>query len=149
MRTVHREAIVPHAAERMYELVNDIEAYPRFLPWCPEAEILEAGEQEIKARLTLSRGGLRRSFTTRNRLEPPTLMTMSLVEGPFSRLEGKWQFTSLGDHSCKVEFELEFTLQSRLLGMAVGKLFEVVASRQVDALCNRARVIYGASPKTH
>jgi ribosome-associated toxin RatA of RatAB toxin-antitoxin module len=71
-------------------------------------------------------------------------MTMSLVDGPFSRLEGCWQFTPLGEHACKVSFKLEFVLQNRFLGMAVGKLFEVVASRQVDALCARAKDVYSA-----
>jgi ribosome-associated toxin RatA of RatAB toxin-antitoxin module len=146
---IARSALVNYTAQQMFDLVNDVESYPQFMDGCVGAQVLARGEDWLEARLELQKAGIGQSFVTRNRLEPPTLMTMSLVEGPFSRLEGKWQFTSLGDHSCKVEFELEFTLQSRLLGMAVGKLFEVVASRQVDALCNRARVIYGVPPKTH
>lgn len=144
-----RSALVNYSAQQMFDLVNDVEAYPQFMDGCVGAQVLARGEDWIEARLELQKAGIGHSFVTRNRLEPPTSMTISLVEGPFSSMEGKWQFTPLGDQSCKVNFELEFALQNRLLGMAVGKLFEVVASRQVDALCNRARIIYGVPPKTN
>lgn len=141
---VERSALVDYSAEQMFELVNDIEAYPQYMNDCVNAEVLQRGEGWLDARLELQKAGISQSFVTRNTLEPPHRMHMSLVEGPFSSLEGCWSFQSLGESSCKVSLELEFKMQNRLLSMAVGKFFEMAASQQVDALCARARQVYGA-----
>ena len=126
----------------MFELINDIEAYPQFMDGCTGAKILARGDDWLEARLELSKAGVSQSFVTRNQLQPPHSMTMDLVDGPFKYLRGVWRFTALGEQACKVSFELEFELQNRLLGLAVGKLFESVSNKQVDALCARARQIY-------
>lgn len=140
--SVKRSALVTFSAGQMFDLVNDIEAYPQYMDGCTGATILRRGDDWLEARLELSKAGITQVFVTRNQLQAPERMTMALVDGPFKRFQGCWSFTPLAADACKVSFELEFELQNKLLGMAVGKLFEAVASRQVDALCERARQIY-------
>lgn len=139
---IERSALVNYRPEQMFDLVNDIERYPEFMDGCVEAQVLQRGHGWLEARLTLSKLGVRHSFVTRNQLQRPERMTISLVDGPFSRLEGSWQFIPLGDKACKVLFKLEFTLRNRLLGAALGKLMESVASAQVDSVCRRAGTLY-------
>lgn len=139
---IERSALVNYSAEQMYDLVNDIEAYPQFMEGCVGAKILARGDDWLEARLDLSKAGVTQSFVTRNQLYPPLKMTMSLVDGPFNYLRGGWQFTPLGEAASKVSFHLEFEMKSRLLGLAVARLFESVSSKQVDALCARARTVY-------
>lgn len=141
---INRSALVHFTPRQMFDLVNDIETYPQYMDGCQEATILARGDGWLEARLVLSKGGISQSFVTRNQLCPPESMTMNLVDGPFKQLQGCWRFTPLGDSACKVSFDLSFELQNRLLGMAVGKLFETVAGKQVDALCARAKKIYGS-----
>lgn len=140
--SVKRSALVTYSAQQMFALVNDIEAYPQYMDGCTSAKILKREGDWLEARLELSKAGVTQSFVTRNLLQPPERMSMTLVDGPFKRLEGCWQFTPLAVDACKVSFELEFELQNKLLGLAVGKLFETVASKQVDALCARAKHVY-------
>jgi ribosome-associated toxin RatA of RatAB toxin-antitoxin module len=140
--SVNRSALVNYSAQQMFDLVNDIEAYPQYMDGCVAAKILKREGDWLEARLELSKAGVSQSFVTRNHLQAPLSMNMTLVDGPFKRLQGGWYFTVLADNACKVSFELEFELQNKLLGMAVGKLFESVANRQVDALCTRAKKIY-------
>lgn len=139
---VSRSALVNYSAQQMFDLVNDIEAYPQYMDGCVGAKILKREGDWLEARLELSKAGVSQSFVTRNHLQAPNSMSMTLVDGPFKSLQGCWRFIALSETACKVSFELEFELQSKLLGMAVGKLFESVASKQVDALCERARKIY-------
>lgn len=139
---VERSALVHYSAQQMYDLINDIEAYPQFMDGCIGAKIIARGDDWLEARLELSKAGVSQSFVTRNQLQPPLAMTLNLVDGPFKFLRGAWRFTPLGQAACKVSFELEFELQNRLLGMAVGKLFEAVSNKQVDALCARAQQVY-------
>lgn len=140
--SVNRSALVNYSAQQMFDLVNDIEAYPQYMDGCVGAKILKREGDWLEARLELSRAGVSQSFVTRNQLNAPESMSMTLVDGPFKYLKGCWRFTSLNETACKVSFDLEFELQSKLLGMAVGKLFESVAGKQVDALCERAKQIY-------
>ena len=142
VQRVERSALVAYSAQQMFDLVNDIEAYPQYMDGCVGAQILSRGDNWLEARLELSKAGVSQSFVTRNQLQPPHTMSMDLVDGPFKYLRGVWRFTPLGDQACKVTFELEFELQNRLLGMAVGKLFEGVSNKQVDALCARAKQVY-------
>lgn len=139
---VQRSALVSFSAQQMFDLVNDIEAYPQYMDGCTAAKVLKREGDFLEARLELSKAGVRQSFTTRNHLQAPEKMSMVLVDGPFKRLEGCWNFMRLSDNACKVSFELTFELQNSLLGMAIGKLFESVASKQVDALCERAKQVY-------
>jgi ribosome-associated toxin RatA of RatAB toxin-antitoxin module len=133
---------VNYSAQQMFDLVNDIEAYPQYMDGCVGAKVLKREGDWLEARLELSKAGVSQSFVTRNQLQAPESMSMTLVDGPFKYLKGCWRFTVLNETACKVSFDLEFELQSKLLGMAVGKLFEAVASKQVDALCARAAQIY-------
>jgi ribosome-associated toxin RatA of RatAB toxin-antitoxin module len=139
---IERSALVNYSAQQMFDLVNDIEAYPHYMDGCTGARVLARGDDWVEARLELNKAGVSQSFVTRNQLQPPHTMVMNLVDGPFNYLRGVWQFTPLGDAACKVSFQLEFEMKNRLLGMAVGKLFESVGSKQVDALCARARQVY-------
>ncbi len=134
--------MVNYSAQQMFDLVNDIEAYPQFLDGCVGARILARGDNWVEARLELSKAGVTQHFVTRNELVPPVSMSLQLVEGPFQYLRGAWQFVPLAETACKVIFTLEFAMQNRLLGLAVGKLFESVTTKQVDAVCARARQIY-------
>lgn len=131
-----------YSAQQMFDLVNDIEAYPQYMEGCVGAKILARGDDWLEARLDLSKAGVTQSFITRNQLQVPHKMSMSLVDGPFNYLRGVWLFTPLNEQACKVSFSLEFEMKSRLLGMAAGKLFESVGSKQVDALCARAKQVY-------
>ena len=128
----------------MFDLVNDVASYPQFLPGCRGAAVLQRDAETLEARLDLSRAGISQSFVTRNRLHRPERMDLVLVDGPFSEFSGSWVFTPLADNACKVAFSLQFEVQNRLLGAAVGKLFSGIANQMVDAMCERAQQIYGA-----
>ena len=143
MAKIERSALVMFTDQQMFDLVNDIEAYPEFMNGCVGAQILIHEGGELEARLNLSQMGMSYSFITRNRLEPPKRMTMSLVEGPFKHLTGVWTFNPLSSAACKVILELEFEFSNRLVSRAATKWFEVIASEQVDSLCRRAKQVYG------
>ena len=110
---IHREAQVPYSAAQMYQLVNDIESYPGFLPWCPRADVLGRSDSDITARLTLARGGLHTSFTTRNALRPSERIDMHLQDGPFRHLHGIWTFTDR-PNGCQVALDMEFEVKGSL-----------------------------------
>lgn len=143
MPTVNRSALVRHSDQAMFDLVNDFESYPQFLPGCRNARLLERQESYLIGELTLSKGGIQQSFVTRNELHAPHCIELSLIEGPFRRLSGQWLFTSLGENTSKVALELEFEFSNRLIGMAFGRLFNQVAGQLVDAFTKRADVVYG------
>ncbi|WP_105103358.1 type II toxin-antitoxin system RatA family toxin [Microbulbifer pacificus] len=143
MTKIERSALVMFSAEQMFDLVNDVGSYPQFLPGCRGAEVLHQDQNILEARLDLARAGITQSFVTRNSLERPERMTLTLVDGPFSRFNGVWTFTPLAENACKVGFILEFAVSNRLLGAAVGKLFGGIANQMVDAMCERAGKIYG------
>lgn len=143
MTTVSRMALMPYSAGEMYDLVDNIEAYPQFLPWCKSATVLSRSDDEVHANLELSRSGIHKSFTTCNRLQRNKIIEMRLVEGPFNHLEGFWRFDTLGEQACKVSLDLEFEFSSRLLGLTVGPVFNQIASTLVDSFCERAVEVYG------
>ena len=138
MTTIQRSALVPFAATAMYQLVNDIEAYPQFMDGCVGAQILARSDDSIEARLDLAKSGLRYSFTTRNRLYPSERIELTLVEGPFNAFAGTWSFRPLGEHASKMELYLEFEMSGRLLSFAARKTFDGIANLMVDALVKRA-----------
>jgi ribosome-associated toxin RatA of RatAB toxin-antitoxin module len=129
----------------MYQLVNNIEDYPNFVPWCDETEVLSRNEDEIHATLHFSGGGFKKSFTTCNRLQKNKMVEMRLVNGPFKHLEGFWRFEEQHDRSCLVRLDLEFEVANKILGMAFGSVFNQVANTLVDAFSKRAQEIYGAN----
>ena len=132
MTTIRRSALVEHSAARMFALVNDVAAYPRRFDWCDAAEVLEQDERHLVARLDLGLGALRTWFTTENTLAPPHHIDMQLRDGPFRRLEGRWQFHALDESACKVTLTLDFEPQNRLLGPAFAIGFQGLADRMVD-----------------
>lgn len=138
MIKVQRSAILAHSDKRMFELVNDVEAYPLYLDGCKAVKVLHRSDTELVARLTLSRGSVSQSFTTRNILDPVKSMTMTLEEGPFSHFNGLWQFKALNETACKVSLNLEFTVSNRVLAKAVEPLLKSVADQLVDSVCQRA-----------
>ncbi len=140
---VSREALLPYSAQQMYDIVNDVQAYPEFLPWCSGAAVLESLPERMTAQVDVEMGGLRQSFTTRNTLHVGAEIRLELVDGPFSRLQGRWRFSNLGDTGCKVSLELSFSFGSRLIASTFGKVFGVAANQMVDAFRTRAQALYG------
>lgn len=145
MTHIERSALVTYSAEQMFELVNDIAAYPQYMEGCVGAEILARTDDQVVARLDLSKGGIKQSFVTRNQLTRPSLMTLELEEGSFRRLQGEWRFTALTDSACKVSLVLDFEFSNRVVAAAAGKMFEGVANKLVDGLVARASSIYRKS----
>ncbi|WP_416138963.1 type II toxin-antitoxin system RatA family toxin [Halomonas sp. HK25] len=143
MPTVNRTAMVRHTPQQMFDLVNDFESYPEFLPGCRRARLIERDDAHLIGEMTLGRAGIEQSIATRNDLIEPERIEMSLVSGPFKRLRGRWMFIPMGENTCKVCLEMEFEFASRLLGMAFGKLFQQVAGQLVDAFTRRADDLYG------
>jgi ribosome-associated toxin RatA of RatAB toxin-antitoxin module len=139
MREVKRSALIAESPDRMYELINDIERYPEFVPWCTASRVESRKEGEVVATLTIKRGPLRAEFTTRNLLEPGKRVLMQFVSGPFRVLEGLWTLTPLGDLGCRVELEMRFEFANRVAGTLFAPLFEDTAASLVDAFVKRAR----------
>ena len=145
MTTINKSALVPYKADVMFALVDDIEAYPQFLPWCDATTILERTEDEVRASIGISHSGFKKSFTTCNRNQAGKMIEMRLLEGPFRRLEGFWRFDELGDAGCKISLDLEFEFSNKLVGLAFGPVFSQIANSLVDAFCKRAKDLYGQS----
>ena len=143
MPSVSRNALVPYSAANMFVLVNDIQSYPQFLPWCRSVNIISQSDDEIRATLEMAKGALSKSFSTCNRLQPNKMVEIRLLDGPFRHLEGFWRFHPLAENACKVSLDLEFEFSSRLLQATVGPLFSQIADTMVDAFCKRARQVYG------
>ena len=143
MPAISKSALVPYAPEQMFKLVDDIDAYPEFLPWCGDARVLSREGDEVKASVEISHSGINKSFTTLNRLQAGKMIEMQLVDGPFKHLHGFWSFTPLGDEGCKVSLDLEYEFSSKLLGLAIGKVFGQIANALVDSFCQRAIAVYG------
>jgi ribosome-associated toxin RatA of RatAB toxin-antitoxin module len=141
--TVKKSALVLYSAAEMYALVGDIEAYPRFLPWCRSTHILIRNENEVRATIEMVKGGVHKSFTTCNRMQNHKMIDIRLLEGPFKRLEGYWRFEPLRADASKVSLDMEFEFASSLLRMAVEPVFKQIANSLVDAFCKRAVDLYG------
>lgn len=142
MPSIQRSALVAFSAQAMFDLVNDVEAYPQFLPGCTDSRIVEHTQDKMKASLLVAKAGVKQWFTTLNQLEPAKRIEMTLVDGPFKYLRGGWTFNSLSDKACKIELTLEFEFSSKLAEMAFGKIFNSLASSMVNAFTERARAIY-------
>ncbi|WP_417329816.1 type II toxin-antitoxin system RatA family toxin [Halomonas cupida] len=143
MPTVNRSAMVRHTPKQMFDLVNDFERYPEFLPGCVRSRLLERDESHLVGEMTLGRAGVEQTIATRNDLHEPERIEMSLVKGPFKRMTGRWKFTPMGENLCKVSLEMDFEFSNRLLGMAFGRVFQQIAGQQVDAFTRRADQLYG------
>lgn len=146
MKTVHRSVLIWYSADEMFRLVTDVAQYPRFLPWCDRAIVLEQDEHGMRAEIGLSFGGIRQSFTTRNDHVPGRRVSMRLVDGPFSNLDGQWTFNPVGDagqRACKVELDLNYGFKNAALAAVVGPVFDRIAGTLVDAFVKRAEQVYG------
>jgi ribosome-associated toxin RatA of RatAB toxin-antitoxin module len=143
MKRVTRSAIVEHSADEMYRLVEDIESYPTFLPWCLAARVHERGAATTRATLTVGMPGLRQSFTTRNDNRPGQSIDLHLVEGPFKTFSAGWRFHPLSPQACRIEFTVRYEFSSRMLARLLEPLFDGIANSMVDAFTRRAGERYG------
>ena len=143
MNEVNRSVLVGHSASRMFQLVDEVERYPEFLPWCSGTDLIFRDGDTTRATIHISYRGIKQSFTTENVKEEPRLMRISLLEGPFESLEGSWRFTDLSSAGCKVELHLRYEFAGRLLDTLVGPVFGYIANNLVDAFVQRARSLYG------
>lgn len=142
MRKIQRSALVQHSADEMYSLVDDIESYPDFLPWCRHTEVHSRQGDIVEATLELHRGGLSRRFRTRNTATGKNSIDMQLVDGPFRHLAGHWSFTQLSDTGSKVALDLEFEFSSHAIDVIFGAFFEESCNTLVDAFTRRADVVF-------
>jgi len=146
MKTVHRSVLIWYSADEMFRLVTDVAQYPKFLPWCDRSAVLEQDEHGMRAEVGISFGGIRQSFTTRNDHVPGRKVSMRLVDGPFSNLDGEWRFNPVGDpgqRACKVELDLNYGFRNAALSAVVGPVFDRIAGTLVDAFVKRAEQVYG------
>ncbi len=143
MRNVNRSALIPYSANQMYVLVEDFLAYPEFLPWCIGATLHFRDTDTIEASLELQRSGIKKSFRTRNTLQPGTAMDIALVGGPFRHLAGGWRFEQLGADGSKVSLELDFEFENRVTDTLFGRYFESTCNSLIDSFTQRAHEIYG------
>ncbi|HTX25101.1 MAG TPA: type II toxin-antitoxin system RatA family toxin [Steroidobacteraceae bacterium] len=141
MREVKRAATVAQPPSRLYELINDIERYPQFVPGCTHARVEARSGNEIVATLGVRRGPLRAQFTTRNELDPDRRIHMTLVRGPFRMLEGEWTLTPVGPGACRIELAVRFAFANRLSAMLFEPLFQETAESLVDAFVARAQAV--------
>ncbi len=152
MKHVKKSVLLWYSPREMYDLVVAVEDYPSFLPWCERAEVLERDAAGMTARLTLAKGGVRHAFTTRNRQRPDEEITVQLVDGPFSLLDGTWRFLPLaragaesGDepHACRIEFDLRYAFANLALEAVVSPVFDRIANTFVDSFVQRAEQVHG------
>ncbi|MDR2787020.1 MAG: type II toxin-antitoxin system RatA family toxin [Candidatus Accumulibacter sp.] len=144
MSGVEKSILIEYSAQQMFDLVEDIESYPQFLPWCGKTRVDFRDEKRTVATMYANFHGVEAHFTTENAKEPPFWMTMKLVDGPFRHLAGGWRFKPLGERACKVEFHLSYEFSNRLFERIIGPMFNQIADTFVEASLERARQIYGA-----
>lgn len=146
MKHVKKSVLLWYSPAEMYRLVTDVPAYPQFLPWCEKGEVLSGDDAGVTARVHLAFAGVRHAFTTRNTHQPEQAVLMKLVDGPFSVLEGSWQFIPLGkvgQQACRIEFDLRYAFSSRALELVLSPVFDKVANTFVDSFVTRAEQVYG------
>lgn len=143
MARVEKSVLIEYTPAQMFALVDGVEAYPQFLPWCGGTRLLERSESITSAAITIDFRGIRSQFSTTNEKQVPHWMSIRLVDGPFRRLDGDWKFTALGDSACKVEFHLHYEFSGRVLEKAMGPVFNHIAETFVESFVKRAGQIYG------
>jgi ribosome-associated toxin RatA of RatAB toxin-antitoxin module len=142
MTRIEKTALVKFSAQQMFDLVNDIESYPQFLPWCSQSRIIKREGNIVEAELSISKGGFQKAFSTRNELDMGKQMTVSLIDGPFSHLAGVWQFQPLREDASKIVFDLDFELSGKLASLAFGAVFNQICNTMVSSFTQRAKVVY-------
>ncbi|HVO89570.1 MAG TPA: type II toxin-antitoxin system RatA family toxin [Casimicrobiaceae bacterium] len=143
MHRVNKSVLLPHSCAEMFDLVDHVEQYPAFIPWCAAAKVLETRPQGKTARLDLDYHGVKAHFTTDNTEVPPRRIVITLRDGPFRHLHGEWRFNALAEDACKVEFEMAYEFESALLEKMIGPMFNYIANTFIDAFVRRADVVYG------
>lgn len=143
MTKINRSALVLYSAHQMFELVADIPSYPQFLPWCAGARIVSSQDDEMIAAIDIAYGGVHKTFSTRNRLQRDKMMDIRLLEGPFSYLQGFWQFQARGEQASKISLDLEFEVANRLVSLVLTPVFSSIANQFVDSFHRRAIALYG------
>lgn len=142
MTIVEKSVLVHFSTQQMFDLVRAVDNYPQFLPWCSAGHVEHSDPNHEKATVEISFKGVKQSFSTLNRYDPPKEIHMTLVEGPFTHLEGTWLFTELMADACKVSFKLEYEFSSKLLEQLVGPVFTSLANSFVDSFIKRAEALY-------
>jgi len=154
MKSVHKSVLIWYSSQQMFDLVTDVAKYPEFLPWCDHARVLSLTETGMRAEVGIAIGGVKQSFTTQNehRFDEQSQarqVILTLVNGPFSKLEGQWDFTPVGDTSqaeqsaCRTELRLNYGFSNAVLAKLVGPVFDKIAASFVDAFVKRAEQVYG------
>lgn len=143
MITVEKSALVKFSALQMFRLVEDVEAYPEFLPWCSGSRILSRKDNVVEAELIIAKGGFNKSFATRNQSDPGGRITISLLNGPFSYLEGVWDFMPLREDASKISLNLQFEMNGKLAALAFGVVFNQICNTMVSSFTQRAKQLYG------
>lgn len=142
MPQVNRSALVPYSVEQMYQLVNDVSAYPDFLPGCIDSRVLASTPGSMTAAVEIAKAGISKTFTTRNTLSDNSKIEIQLVEGPFKKLIGDWHFIPLSDAACKVELYLDFEFTNQWIEIAFGRIFKELVGNMVQAFTHRAKEVY-------
>ena len=143
MTEISKTTVVPYTSDEMYVLVNDIESYPIFLPWCTEAKILSQQEDNLTAKLSMALGKIKQSFTTENTMQDGSRIDIQLVEGPFKHLSGYWRFIQEDEQSCHIHLHMHFEFKNKIIKHTIGKAFYKVMDTLVDSFVQRAQQIYG------
>lgn len=144
MKHVKKSVLLSYSAHEMFTLVTGVADYPKFLPWCAQADVIEQHEGGMTARLHMAIAGIRQAFTTRNEHVADRSLSMRLVDGPFSTMDGDWVFTPLGaGEACKVELTMRYEFSNRAIDMVLSPVFDRVANTLVDSFVKRAEQVYG------
>ena len=146
MKTITKSVLIWYSPAEMYRLVTDVDQYSKFLPWCDQARVVSSDASGMVAEISISLAGIHQTFTTRNQHVPDRQVAIKLINGPFSRLDGEWNFMPIGDGSeraCRVELTLNYGFDNAILGKLVGPVFDKIASSMVDAFIKRAKQVYG------
>ncbi|GDX85045.1 MAG: type II toxin-antitoxin system RatA family toxin [Methylococcaceae bacterium] len=142
MTRIEKSALVKFSAQQMFDLVNDIESYPQFLPWCSGTRILSHSENIIEGEISISKGGFEKKFSTRNTLELGQKMVVELLDGPFAHLSGEWNFLPLREGASKISLDLDFEMSGVLANLAFGAVFNQICNTMVASFTARAKEVY-------
>ena len=146
MKSVHKSVLIWYSAEEMFNLVTAVDQYPQFLPWCDHAKVLATTESGMQAEIGIALGAVKQTFTTQNTHMPARQVAIKLISGPFSKLEGTWDFTPVGEvaqRACKTDLHLKYGFDNPVLAAVVGPVFDKIAATLVDAFVKRANQVYG------
>lgn len=143
MPKLDRQALVPHSASLMYSIVNQVDLYAQFLPWCSKSEIVESTDSTMTARVYMEKGPLNQSFTTKNSMISNQQIKLELIDGPFKELSGQWLFQDISDHGSKIILQLNYEFSNPIISMVVGPVFNQIANTLVDSFCKRADELHG------